>query len=73
MVNPGLPDLIWAKLEGRLWHATEREALHGIISGDTIKAGIGDRYKTSFTDARGACVYLIFGQRLYSSPAELSN
>lgn len=57
MLNPGLPETLWSLLDGRLWHATERDGLVGIIADREIKYGVGNRYLSSFC-RRQDCVSL---------------
>ncbi len=48
MMNPGLPTSLWAQLEGRLWHATGKEGLTGIVKDEQIRVSTADRYQNSF-------------------------
>ena len=43
MNNPGLPERLWEVLDGRLWHATARDGLKGILADSEIRI-VGDRY-----------------------------
>lgn len=47
MKNPGLPAVLWEMLDQRLWYATGRDGLRGIIATDQIMTK-GHRYKDSF-------------------------
>jgi hypothetical protein len=47
MVNPGLPDLLWTVLDGRLWHATSHQGLIGIVEDRCIRVSRSERYANS--------------------------
>jgi hypothetical protein len=62
MINPGLPDLLWMVLDGRLWHATSHQGLIGIVEDRFIHVSRGERYRNSIC-RRLECVSLFdFGQ-----------
>lgn len=61
MLNPGLPDILWSKLNERLWHATERDGLSGMIADGEIRVGVGDRYTKSFCRCQGGVCLFDFG------------
>jgi hypothetical protein len=62
MINPGLPDLLWAEIDGRLWHATSHQGLIGIVEDKYIRVSRGERYRNSIC-RRLECVSLFdFGQ-----------
>ena len=60
MKNPGLPDVLWKILDQRLWHATGRDELHGIITAGQIMI-TGDRYKDSLCRHLGYVSLFDFG------------
>lgn len=60
MDNPGLPDALWAILDGRLWHATSPAGLQGIMSDGAIRI-VGHRYASSFCRAADSVSLLDFG------------
>ena len=60
MKNPGLPDVLWKMLDQRLWHATGRDGLCGIITTDQIMT-TGDRYKNSLCHHLGYVSLFDFG------------
>ena len=62
MMNPGLPTSLWAQLEGRLWHATGKEGLTGIVKDEQIRVSTADRYQNSFCRSRGCVSLFDFGQ-----------
>ena len=62
MKNPGLPDSLWAQLDGRLWHATSARGLAGIAADGQIKVSTADRYENSFCRCRGCVSLFDFGQ-----------
>ena len=56
--NPGLPEPLWSHLDGRLWHATKRDGLHGIVDDEEIKVAVGNHYLGSFCrDQGGICLF----------------
>lgn len=59
--NPGLPENLWEHLDGRLWHATARDDLHGIIADEEIRVTVGDRYVGSFSRNLGGVSLFDFG------------
>lgn len=61
MLNPGLPETLWSRLDRRLWHATERKSLSGIISDGEIRVGVGVRYRNSFCRCQDAVSLFDFG------------
>jgi hypothetical protein len=63
MINPGLPDLLWTVLDGRLWHATSHQGLIGIVKDRCIRVSRSERYTNSIC-RRLECVSLFdFGQQ----------
>ncbi len=60
MKNPGLPNVLWEILDQRLWYATGRDGLHGIIAADQIMT-TGDRYKDSLCRHLGHVSLFDFG------------
>lgn len=62
MRNPGLPTFLWAQLEGRLWHATGKEGLTGIVRDERIRVSSADRYLNSFCRCRGGVSLFDFGR-----------
>ena len=60
MKNPGLPENLWAVLDGRLWHATGPDGLKGILADGEIRI-VGDRYGNSFCRHLGCVALLDFG------------
>ncbi len=61
MKNPGLPDVLWKMLDRRLWHATGRDELRGIVTDGRIII-TGDRYKNSLCRHLGYVSLFDFGQ-----------
>lgn len=61
MLNPGLPERLWSRLDGPLWHATERDSLSGMISNGEIRVAVGDRYTNSFCRCQGGVSLFDFG------------
>ena len=59
--NPGLPEALWAHIDGRLWHATARDGLHGILADEEIRVAVGDRYVGSFCRNQGCVSLFDFG------------
>ena len=60
MKNPGLPERLWAALDGGLWHATGSDGLKGILADGEIRI-VGDRYRNSFCRHMGCVALLDFG------------
>ncbi len=61
MDNPGLPEAMWEHLDGRLWHATARDGLHGIIADEEIRVAVGNHYVGSFCRNQGCVSLFDFG------------
>lgn len=61
MLNPGLPETLWSRLDGRLWHATSCTRLKGIISDRELRVGVGNRYTNSFCRYYGGVCLFDFG------------
>src|SRR5216683_894636 len=59
MINPGLPESLWAELNGGLWHATGHQGLAGIVADGFIR--VGDRYHNSICRRREAVSLFDFG------------
>jgi hypothetical protein len=58
MKNPGMPDNLWNRLNGRLWHATNVASLRGIVRDGGIRVSVSERYKNSFCRANsGICLF----------------
>jgi hypothetical protein len=58
MKNPGLPDELWNWLDGRLWHATSRDAIPGILRDGAIQPAVGNRYRNSFCrNLKSVCLF----------------
>ena len=73
MDNPGLPDALWANLDGRLWHATSREGLRGIVADKAITVGFSDRYLGSFARNQGSVSLFDFGPTSKDYPNQFNN
>lgn len=58
---PNLPPELWQRLNGRLWHATTRSGLSGILSSRAINPGAGTRYACSFCRLHNAVCLFDFG------------
>ena len=54
MDNPVLPEALWSHLDGRLWHATCRDGLQGIVADKEIRVAVGNRYVGSFCRNQGS-------------------
>ena len=61
MENPGLQESLWSLLDGRLWHATSRQGLRGIVADKEIRVAVGDRYTGSFCRNQGSVCLFDFG------------
>jgi hypothetical protein len=74
MVNPGLPETLWAVLRWRVWHATDIQGLAGILAHGFIRVSQSERYTSSFC-RRADCVSLFdFGPGASDqSEADFSN
>ena len=72
MKNPGLPDHLWAVLNGRLWHATGPDALKGILADGEIRI-VGDRYDNSFCRQLGCVALLDFGPTAVNDWGQFKN
>lgn len=59
--NPGLEKPLWSNIDGRLWHATERNGLCGIVADEEIKVAVGERYVGSFCRNQGGVSLFDFG------------
>jgi hypothetical protein len=73
MNNPGLPESLWLQLAERLWHATDRTGLSGIISNGEIKVGFGKRYRGSFCRHQGGVSLFDFGPSAEDLPTQFNN
>ncbi|MGO9133902.1 MAG: hypothetical protein ACLP8A_07615 [Methylovirgula sp.] len=72
MDNPGLPPVLWAILDGRLWHATGPTELTGIIADGEIKV-FKNRYNNSLCKAHGAVSLMDFGPSATDSSNQFCN
>ena len=61
MDNPGLPEALWSQLDGRLWHATGRDGLLGIVAHKEIRVAVDNRYVGSFCRNQGCVSLFDFG------------
>lgn len=58
MDNPGLPDQLWAILNGGLWHATGPTEFEGILDDGEISIDAPRKYKKSFSvNQRGISLF----------------
>ncbi len=73
MLNPGLPEALWSRLDGRLWHATERNSLSKILSDGEIRPAVGDRYRNSFCRCRGSVSLFDFGPTAVDIRGQFNN
>ncbi len=73
MDNPGLPEALWSQLDGRLWHATRRDGLHGIVADKEIRVAVGNRYVGSFCRNQGSVSLLDFGPTSEDIPNQFHN
>ena len=73
MDNPGLPEALWEDLDGRLWHATARDDLHGIIADEEIRVAVGDRYVGSFSRNQGGVSLFDLGPTSEDVPNQFRN
>ena len=73
MLNPGLPEALWAKLDGRLWHATKCEGLSRILSDGEIRPSVGDRYKNSFCRSQESVSLFDFGLTAVDVEGQFNN
>jgi hypothetical protein len=73
MKNPGLPEILWQQLAGRLWHATDRIGLNGIISDGEIKVAFGSRYRGAFCRHQDSVSLFDFGPAAVDIPGQFSN
>ncbi len=71
--NPGLLEDLWEHLDGRLWHATARDDLHGIIADEEIRVAVGDRYVGSFSRNLGGVSLFDFGPASEDVPNQFHN
>ena len=71
--NPGLPEALWSQLDGRLWHATKRDGLHGIVANKEIGVAIGNRYVGSFCRNQGGVSLFDFGPTSEDIPNQFHN
>jgi hypothetical protein len=60
IANPGLPSELWELLNGKLWHATGRSQLDGIIRDGEIRI-FRNRYNNSVCKAHEAVSLFDFG------------
>lgn|GEM_PF-930441 len=73
MENPGLPRALWSELDGRLWHATHRDGLRGIVERGRILANIDHGYVGSFCRHRGGVSLFDFGPASEDVPNQFTN
>ena len=72
MKNPGLPEHLWAVLDGLLWHATGPDGLKGILADGEIRI-VGDRYGNSFCRQLGCVALLDFGRTAVDDWGQFNN
>lgn len=72
MENPGVPEQLWAALNGGLWHATSLAGLRGIIAAREIRI-IGARYHGSFCRSKMAVSLIDFGDAASPSKMQWNN
>ena len=72
-MNPGLPPGLWAALDGRLWHATERGGLQGIIAGRHVQVSPETRYRSSFCRCESSVSVFDFGPTATGICAQFRN
>ncbi len=73
LYNPGLPEDLWSHLDGRLWHATSRDGLHGIVADNEIRVAVGNRYVGSFCRNQGSVSLFDFGPASEDIPNQFHN
>ena len=73
MLNPGLPQALWSRLDGRLWHATDCNSLSKILSDGEIRPAVGDRYRNSFCRSQGSVSLFDFGPTAVDIPGQFNN
>ena len=73
MDNPGLLEDLWEHFDGRLWHATARDDLHGIIADEEIRVAVRDRYAGSFSRNLGGVSLFDFGPASEDVPNQFHN
>ena len=71
--NPGLLEDLWEHLDGRLWHATARDDLHGIIADEEIRVAVGDRYAGAFSRNLSGVSLFDFGPASEDVPNQFHN
>ncbi len=71
--NPGLLEDLWEQIDEQLWHATERDGLHGIIADEEIRVAVGDRYVGSFSRNLGGVSLFDFGPASEDVPNQFHN
>jgi hypothetical protein len=71
--NPGLPDLLWAHLDGALWHATNKGSLFEIVRSGEIRVSTANRYKNSFCRQKGAISLFDFGPSVIDDFEQFEN
>ena len=73
MLNPGLPEQLWKRLDGLLWHATEASGLSKILADGEIRPGVGDRYKNAFCRGLGSVSLFDLGPTAVDVEGQFSN
>ena len=73
MDNPGLPEGLWSHLDGRLWHATSRDGLRGIIADEEIRVAVGERYVGSFCRNQDGVSLFDLGPTSENLPSQFDN
>lgn len=73
MENPGLPEALWSELDGRLWHATDRYGLRGIVERGRILANVDHGYVGSFCRHQGGVSLFDFGPVSEDVPNQFTN
>jgi hypothetical protein len=61
MLHPGIPDSLWAKLRGGLWHATGSDRLGEILNDNEIRFGVRSKFPCSFCAQHGRISLFDFG------------
>jgi hypothetical protein len=70
--NPGLPQSLWATLDGRLWHATGAKGFAGIVSDGEIRV-FRERYNNSLCKMLDGVSLMDFGSSAIDYPNQFNN
>jgi hypothetical protein len=73
MENPGLPDALWRRLDGRLWHSTSISGLEEIITAQEIRPMLSTQYHGNFCRSNECLSLFDFGPSATDNSHQFDN